>query len=216
MAERLAQTIRTGSDGRRFIEGDWYPHYLPHNVVMSEMVYPDTSYSFASFYSRQPGAFQMGYASGNYGHSNFLSGENGRITIGKYVILEATTIICNGSVSIGDHCMFSWGSVVSDSWLDETTLSPERRKSILVSIAKSGTRYLNYPATRPVVIEANVWVGFDAVIMPGVRLGRGCVVGCKTIIWEDVPPYAVVVGDPPRIVKYLEPNDVTENRGGSF
>ncbi len=62
----------------------------------------------------------------------------------------------------------------------------------------------------PVVLEDNAWVGFGAIIMPGVRLGKGCVVGSKTIITQDVPPYAIVVGDPAKIVKYLEPDDTEE------
>jgi len=48
--------------------------------------------------------------------------------------------------------------------------------------------------------------------MPGVRLGRGCVVGCKTIIHEDVPPYAIIAGSPPRIIKFLDPTDTEEQK----
>lgn len=58
-----------------------------------------------------------------------------------------------------------------------------------------------------ITLNDNVWVSFDAVILPGVTLGRGCVVGCKTIVAEDVPPYAVVVGNPARIIRFLEPDD---------
>ena len=46
--------------------------------------------------------------------------------------------------------------------------------------------------------------------MPGVTLGRGCVVGCKTIIHDNVPPYAVIAGDPATIVNYLDPDDTPE------
>jgi acetyltransferase-like isoleucine patch superfamily enzyme len=63
-----------------------------------------------------------------------------------------------------------------------------------------------------VVIEDNVWVGFDTVILPGVRLGRGCVIGCKTVIAADVPPYAVVAGSPPRVIRMLAPDDTEEAR----
>ena len=45
------------------------------------------------------------------------------------------------------------------------------------------------------------------MILPGVTLGTGCVVGCKVAIAEDVPPYAVVAGDPPRLVRFLDPPD---------
>lgn len=47
-------------------------------------------------------------------------------------------------------------------------------------------------ATRPVVIEDHVFVGSRAMIMPGVTLGRGCVVAAGTIVTRDVPPLAIV------------------------
>ena len=73
----------------------------------------------------------------------------------------------------------------------------------------------NYPffgEAAPIVLEDNCWVGFDAVILPGVRLGRGCVVGCKTIVDKDVPPYAVITGSPAKIVRYLNPNDIESSK----
>ena len=65
-------------------------------------------------------------------------------------------------------------------------------------------------------IEENVWVGFEAIILPGVTIGRGSVIGCKTVVTENVPPYAVVVGNPARVIKYLEPNDTDEIRQKSY
>ena len=65
---------------------------------------------------------------------------------------------------------------------------------------------------RPVTLEDNVWLGFDSVVLPGVTLGRGAIVGCKTIVTGDVAPYEVVVGDPMRVVRRLEPDDTQEQR----
>ena len=65
---------------------------------------------------------------------------------------------------------------------------------------------------RPVRIEDNVWVGFDSVICGGVTIGRGAIIGCKTVITEDVPPYAIVAGAPPAIVRYLAADDPPEVR----
>jgi len=78
---------------------------------------------------------------------------------------------------------------------------------MLIQLSNSENRNLEFISPKPVVIEENVWVGFKAIVLPGVTLGRGCVVGCNAIITEDVPPYAVVIGNPARIIKYLEPND---------
>lgn len=212
MNKKIAQEIEVGEDGSSYIRYDWYPKSIPGNLVMDEMVYLDSMYSFACFHSKQPKGFELGFASGNYLHSHFLVGESGKIKVGKYVILEATNILANEAVTIGDHCMFSWGSYITDTWLDKSNFSSSARKKILEKLANSAYRYLDLPVAKPVIIEDNVWVGFDAVIMPGVRLGRGCVVGCKTVIWEDVPPYAVIVGEPVSIVNFLNADDTVEER----
>ena len=207
---KLAQNIITDDSGRRFIEDDWFPKPLPDNLVLEEMSYPDTSYSFTSFFSQKPEAFKLGYASGNYGHGIFTTGKNGEIRIGKFVVLQCTHIISNLSVVIHDHCMFSWGSVITDSWLMNETLSPEVRRNMLEHAASSEQRHIEFTKPSEVVIEENVWVGFEAVILPGVRIGRGSIIGSKSIIAEDVPPYAVVVGNPGRIIKFLDPTDTAE------
>lgn len=51
---------------------------------------------------------------------------------------------------------------------------------------------------QPPVVEDEVSVGANATILPGVRLGRGCVVGAGAVVTKDVEPYAMVVGNPAR------------------
>jgi acetyltransferase-like isoleucine patch superfamily enzyme len=55
---------------------------------------------------------------------------------------------------------------------------------------------------KPVVINADVWIGGNAVVFGGVTLGTGCVIGAGAIVTRDVPPYAVVAGVPARILRY--------------
>jgi acetyltransferase-like isoleucine patch superfamily enzyme len=209
MSKQYAQHI-IEQEGHKFIEYDWNPAPLPDNMVMDEMAYPDTSYSYTTCFSEKPVGFHLGYASGNYGHGIFTTGVNGEIKVGKYVVLQCTRIIANLSVSIHDHCMFSWGSVITDSWLNKETLNPEIRKQMLLKTAASKNRHIEFTHPIPVVIEENAWIGFEAIILPGVTIGRGAIVGSKSIITENVPPYAVMVGNPARIIKYLEPNDTDE------
>jgi virginiamycin A acetyltransferase len=52
------------------------------------------------------------------------------------------------------------------------------------------------------VIGNDVWIGRDAVIMPGVTVGDGAIIGAHAVVAKDVPPYAVVVGNP-GVVKHL-------------
>lgn len=59
-------------------------------------------------------------------------------------------------------------------------------------------------------IGDNVQIGMRAMIMPGVTIGDGAVVGANSIVTKDVPPYAIVAGQPAKIIKYVqERNDET-------
>ena len=51
------------------------------------------------------------------------------------------------------------------------------------------------------VIGNDVWIGMDAVIMPGVSVGDGVIVAAKAVVTRDEPPYAVVAGNPARVMK---------------
>lgn len=51
-------------------------------------------------------------------------------------------------------------------------------------------------------IGADVWIGVDAIILRGVSIGIGAVIGANSVVTKDIPPFAVVVGSPARIIKY--------------
>jgi len=51
------------------------------------------------------------------------------------------------------------------------------------------------------VIGNDVWIGYDALIMPGVTIGDGAIVGARSVVTADVPPYAIVGGNPARVVR---------------
>jgi galactoside O-acetyltransferase len=56
-------------------------------------------------------------------------------------------------------------------------------------------------AFEPVVVERDVWIGANATILPGVRVGRGAVVGAGAVVTRDVEPGSVVMGVPARVVR---------------
>ncbi|HBS48560.1 TPA: chloramphenicol acetyltransferase [Candidatus Dependentiae bacterium] len=51
------------------------------------------------------------------------------------------------------------------------------------------------------IIGNDVWIGYDATIMPGVKIGDGAIIGAKAVVTKDVPPYAVVGGNPAKIIR---------------
>lgn len=54
----------------------------------------------------------------------------------------------------------------------------------------------------PIILEDEVWIGYGVTILSGVRIGRGAVIGAGSVVAKDVPPYAIVVGNPQKIIKY--------------
>jgi acetyltransferase-like isoleucine patch superfamily enzyme len=52
-----------------------------------------------------------------------------------------------------------------------------------------------------IVLEDDVWVGMGVKVLEGVRIGRGAVIGAGAVVTEDVPPYAVAVGVPARVIR---------------
>ena len=60
----------------------------------------------------------------------------------------------------------------------------------------------NVTSKGPIIVGNDVWIGRRAMILSGVNIGDGAVIGASAVVAKDVPPFAVVVGNPGRIVKY--------------
>ncbi|MGH2411030.1 MAG: acyltransferase, partial [Chloroflexota bacterium] len=56
----------------------------------------------------------------------------------------------------------------------------------------------------PVMIEDDSDLGVGSIVLPGVRIGRGAIVGAGAVVTRDVPAYAVVAGTPARILRYRD------------
>jgi virginiamycin A acetyltransferase len=59
----------------------------------------------------------------------------------------------------------------------------------------------NLPHKGDTVIGNDVWIGYEAVIMPGVQIGHGAIVAAKSVLTSDVPPYTIVGGNPAKAVR---------------
>ncbi|MCH1918741.1 Vat family streptogramin A O-acetyltransferase [Shewanella sp. A3A] len=57
----------------------------------------------------------------------------------------------------------------------------------------------------------DVWIGYEATIMPGVTIGSGAIIASKSVVTADVPPYSIVGGNPAKVIKYrFEPDTITQ------
>ena len=59
---------------------------------------------------------------------------------------------------------------------------------------------------KPVRIGDDVWIGMRSIILPGVQIGRGAVIGAGAVVTKDVPEYAVVGGNPAKVIKFRNEN----------
>ncbi len=59
---------------------------------------------------------------------------------------------------------------------------------------------------KPVVIKYGAWVGAGATILPGVTVGKYAIVGANSVVNKDIPDYAIAVGSPAKVIKYLDKN----------
>ena len=55
--------------------------------------------------------------------------------------------------------------------------------------------------SKDTIINEDVWLGYGVTLMPGVHIGRGCVIGAGSIVTKSLPPYAIAIGSPAKIVK---------------
>lgn len=60
---------------------------------------------------------------------------------------------------------------------------------------------MSAPSRGDTIVGHDVWLGYSALVLPGVTIGHGAVVAAASVVARDVPPYAVVVGNPARVVR---------------
>jgi acetyltransferase-like isoleucine patch superfamily enzyme len=191
----------------RTITGDWFPSRVPENVAVHEDAYLESSYSFERFRSTRPGAVEIGRGSSIYQGVMFELGEQGRVTIGQFSLMNGARIICDSEITIGDYCLISWNVVLMDT--HRVPHDPvSRRKYLEQAVTRSPRRVVASAESRPIHIGTNVWIGFDCCILPGATIGDGSVVGARSVVVDSVPPFTIAVGNPARVIRKLEPHEI--------
>lgn len=61
-----------------------------------------------------------------------------------------------------------------------------------------------------IVVDDDVWIGYGATILSGIHIGQGAVIAAGSIVTKDVPPYAIVGGNPAKIIKYRFSNEIIQ------
>jgi acetyltransferase-like isoleucine patch superfamily enzyme len=128
----------------------------------------------------------------------------GTVVIGDEVYLGDDTILSSAErIEIGRNTMLAHGVQIFDN--DSHPLDPalrERDQRIAVGAEQGARRGI---ARSPVVIGERVWIGFNSIVLKGVRIGDGAIVAAASIVTNDVPPNTVVAGNPAHVVREIVP-----------
>ena len=129
--------------------------------------------------------------------------------LGAYSVVESFACINNavGDVIIGDHTRIGLhntiigpvtiGSHVNLAQGITVTALNHNFEDTNLRIDEQGI------STTPVTIEDDVWIGANAVILPGVHIGNHCVVAAGAVVTKDVPAHSLVAGVPAKIIKQI-------------
>ena len=112
----------------------------------------------------------------------------GDVVIGDHTRIGLHNTII-GPVTIGSHVNLAQGITVTA--LNHNFEAPERR------IDEQGV------STQQVTIGDDIWIGANAVVLPGVTIGNHCVIAAGAVVTKDVPPHSLVAGVPAKIIKQI-------------
>lgn len=112
-----------------------------------------------------------------------------KIILGEHVGLNGTTIVSRKKILIGDNTMIGPNTIIVDH--DGHVVWPPSE------------RWTKSDEADEVIIESDVWIGMNAIILKGVRIGQGSIIAAGSVVVEDVDPGSLYAGNPAKKVKQL-------------
>jgi acetyltransferase-like isoleucine patch superfamily enzyme len=142
------------------------------------------------------------------GNRSVINGElilfkhGGNIRIGEDCYVGPGTRIWSAKqISIGNRVLISHNVNIHDN-ISHPLNAAERHQDFLHIFFKGGFQEKVDLKEETVVIGDDAWIGFNTIILKGVTIGSGAVIGAGTVVTDDVPANAIVVGNPQRIIRY--------------
>jgi acetyltransferase-like isoleucine patch superfamily enzyme len=180
------------------LPGDWFPGRIPANIVVGENCVIDSSFCFKHYFATGSVGLRLG-RNVTLWRTSLAAEEHGVIEIGDDCYLANASLVSSASIRIGARVFIAGGVTIADS--DFHPLAPAARLADTIALSPIGDRRRRPPVeARPVTIENDVWIGWNATILKGVHIGRGAMIEPGSLVIDAVAPGAVVAGNPARPV----------------
>lgn len=125
------------------------------------------------------------------------------VTLGRYSYTGEFCILQNVIVKNFSNIAAMVRIGATDHPIERPTLHHFTYRRKMFGLAdEDDIEFFNQRASRVTTIGHDTWIGHGAIIKPGITLGNGCVVGSGAVVTKDVEPYAIVVGNPAKVLKY--------------
>ena len=194
---KLYQVLQPGID----VTGDWCSFPTPSNIEVGENTLIDTSACFRKYYSKLAVGLKIGSNVTLQG-PGLAPDINGYIEIGDYCFISSASIAATDKIIIGNYVCIAGGVTIVDS--DFHPLDPGSRMIDTVAVSTIGDKSKRPKFdSAPVVIEDDVWIGFNATILKGVTIGKGSIIQPGAVVSRNIPAGSIVSGNPAE-VKTLE------------
>lgn len=180
----------------------WTHGTLPANARIGDNTLITADYAFKRFLGKREDALVIGDHCTMDG-VHFAIGREGRVRIGDYCYFTNAVLLCELELQIGDYVVIGWNTTIADT--DFHPLSPAERIADAIACSPlSQGRPRPEIAKKRVVIEDDTWIGPNATILKGVRIGAGAWIEAGSLVTRDVAPRSRVLGNPAQIVGELK------------
>lgn len=179
--------------------GRWVEGALPANARVGPGTLITSQFAFKRFKSRRDDALIIGENCTMDG-VHFALGEQGRVRIGRFCYFTNAVLLADLELIIGDYVMIGWNATIADT--DFHPIEPALRVEDAIACSPLAQGRSRPPIVcKPVIIEDDVWIGPNAAILKGVRIGAGALVEPGALVTRDVPAGVRVLGNPAQIVE---------------
>lgn len=189
----LLQQLKPGKP----LEGDWCNFPIPQNIEVGENSLIDSSSCFKKFFSKLSIGLKLG-SNITLQSPALATEEKGYIEIGDFSFISSAAIIASNKIIIGKYVFIAGGVTIVDTDFHPLDAAARIADTIAISTVGDKSKRPMFDSL-PVVIEDDVWIGFNATILKGVTVGRGSIIHPGAVVLKNVPAGAVVSGNPAQI-----------------